>query len=289
MKNSALVQIKQLDLGHIISRLQALFIGLLRIWTIPIVLMLSMASGFTTYYGLANFITPWIALIITIAIQSIIVICSLELAGMHWKANRIRFLSVVISLFIALAASVSFSYFKFYEISEHENLHISRLSHIKADLKKYLDDITVIKTEILAKQRQELAAASKDVSQAYFGTHPEIASKYRNEVGQGPFWKHFKEIYSEKQQAVTKLNHELLDLDDSIRNLQNHINTLDAAANRETAYKDLLNNVQDVQLRVSQLPALIDKPFPAAPMLMSYQQFVHGIKPSCAMWQGFSA
>ena len=75
-------------MGYLINSIQTLFVGLLRVWTIPIVLMLSVASGFTTFYGLSHFITSWIALIITIAIQSIIVICSLEIAGMHWQANR---------------------------------------------------------------------------------------------------------------------------------------------------------------------------------------------------------
>lgn len=75
-------------LGGFINRVQTSFVSLLRIWTIPIVLMLSVASGFTTYYGMKHFITPWIALIITIAVQSIVVICSLEMAGIHYKANR---------------------------------------------------------------------------------------------------------------------------------------------------------------------------------------------------------
>ncbi len=289
MKNSAFIQIKNLDFGHVISRLQSLFIGLLRIWTIPIVLLLSVASGFTTYYGLSNFITPWIALVITIAIQSIIVICSLELAGIHWKANKIRYLSVVVSLLIAITASITFSYFKFYEVSEHENLHISRLTSLKSEIKKYLDDVTFIKNQVLEKQRQELANAARDVSQAYFGTHPDIATQYRNEVGEGPFWKHFKQIHADKKQALEQLNKELAELDNGTRNLQKNLNELDATATLESNYKELINNFQDVQLRVNQLPALPDKPFPAAPMLMSYQQFVQDIKPSFAMWQGFSA
>jgi len=109
----ASIKIRPSGLGYFINRIQTLFVSMLRIWTIPIVLMLSVSSGFTTYYGLSHFITPWIALIITIAIQSIIVICSLEMAGIHWKANRMRYFTVVASLAIAIAASVTFSYFKF--------------------------------------------------------------------------------------------------------------------------------------------------------------------------------
>ena len=107
------IKINHGGLGSLLNSIQTLFVGMLRIWSIPIVLMLSVASGFTTYYGLSYFIIPWIALIITIAIQSIIVICSLEIAGIHWKANRLRYLSVILSLLVAVTASITFSYFKF--------------------------------------------------------------------------------------------------------------------------------------------------------------------------------
>ena len=139
-------------LGYFINQIQTLFVSLLRIWTIPIVLMLSLSSGFTTYYGLSHFITPWIALVITVAIQSIIVICSLEMASIHWKANKMRYFSVVASLAIAIAASITFSYFQFYEISEKETLHINRLNELRAETKAYLNKILVIKTQILQQQ-----------------------------------------------------------------------------------------------------------------------------------------
>ena len=174
MKTSEFSKIRSSGVGYLINSIQTLFVGMLRIWTIPIVLMLSAASGFTTYYGLSHFITPWIALIITIAIQSIIVICSLEIAGIHWHANRLRYFSVVCSLLIALTASVSFSYFKFYEISEQSNLHINRLNQIRSTLKPYLNNISIVKSNALNQQHVELEKASVDVSQAYFGTHAQI-------------------------------------------------------------------------------------------------------------------
>ncbi|MGR8932266.1 MAG: hypothetical protein ACU836_16680, partial [Gammaproteobacteria bacterium] len=135
--NDSRLTIRSAGLGYLINRIQTLFISMLRIWTIPIVLMLSVASGFTTYYGLSHFITSWIALIITVAIQSIIVICSLEMAGIRWSANRTRYMSVVASLLIAFSASVTFSYFKFYEISEQETLHIDRIQQLRRDVKSY--------------------------------------------------------------------------------------------------------------------------------------------------------
>lgn len=275
-------------LGYFINRIQTLFVSLLRIWTIPIVLMLSLSSGFTTYYGLSHFITPWIALIITVAIQSIIVICSLELAGIHWTANRMRYFSVVASLFIALTASISFSYFKFYEISEKETTHINRIQEIRQAVKFYLDNVLSHKTDFLQKHQAELEKASSDVSKAYFGTHEQIAPGYRNQVGEGPFWRHYNQIFQEKKQAYQKQEQVFLEMDNKIRALQNSMNDLDVAKDPEAAYYQMLKDYQDIQLLANQLSSSAGLVLPDAPMLMTYKQFVEEVKPSFAMWQGFS-
>lgn len=286
--NQTNVKIRSSGLGYLINRIQTLFVSMLRIWTIPIVLMLSLSSGFTTYYGLSHFITPWIALVITIAIQSIIVICSLEIAGIHWKANRMRYFSVVASLAIAIAASVTFSYFKFYEISEQETLHINRLNEIRHQIKNYLDKVLVIKTQMLQQQKQELEKASLDVSQAYFGTHNQIAEGFKNQVGEGPFWRHYNQIYQEKKQVFQQQEQVFLELDKHIRILQGSLNNLDVAGDVEQAYSELLKNFQDIQLVVNQLSSNIGLSLPDAPLLMTYKQFVEEVKPSFAMWSGFS-
>ncbi len=288
MNNAETIKPRSTGLGYFINRIQTLFVSLLRIWTIPIVLLLSICSGFTTYYGLSHFITPWIALIITIAIQSIIVICSLEIAGMHWKANRMRYFSVVASLLIALTASISFSYFKFYEISEQDNLHINRLNMIREDVKAYLDKVLIIKTELLQQQKHELEQASREVSQAYFGTHPEIVDEYRNQVGEGPFWKHYKQIYLQKKQDMQIKERTLSGLDNNIRKLQNSLGKLDVATDVEKAYYDFLEFYQNVQTDVNQLSGNLGKQLPEAPLIMTYNQFVADVTPSFSMWKGFS-
>lgn len=282
------IKIRSSGLGYFINRIQTFFVSLLRIWTIPIVLMLSVCSGFTTYYGLSHFITPWIALIITIAIQSIIVICSLELAGIHWKANRVRFFTVAASLFIAISASVSFSYFKFYEISEQETLHISRLNEIRHQIKDYLDRILAVKSQILQEHKQALEKASLDVSQAYFGTHNQIVEGYKNQVGEGPFWRHYNQIYQEKKQIFEQQEQTFLELDQKIRALQASLNNLDVAENVEQSYSDLLKHYQDIQLVINQASSNMGLSLPDAPLLMTYKQFVEEVKPSFAMWTGFS-
>jgi len=286
--NDSRLKTRSSGLGYLINRIQTLFVSMLRIWTIPIVLMLSVSSGFTTYYGLSHFITPWIALIITIAIQSIIVICSLEMAGIHWAANRIRYLSVVSSLFIAFSASVTFSYFKFYEISERETLHINRIQQIRQDIKIYLDTVLSHKNQLMQKHQQELETASRDVSQAYFGTHEQIAPGYKNQVGEGPFWRHYNQIYQEKKQAYQAQEQVFLELDNKIRLLQTSLGDLDVAQNPETAYYQMLQHYQDIQLLVNQLSSSAGLMLPDAPMLMTYKQFIEDLKPSFSMWQGFS-
>ncbi|WP_031438225.1 hypothetical protein [Methylobacter tundripaludum] len=288
MKNSEFSKIRASGVGYLINSIQTLFVGLLRIWTIPIVLMLSVASGFTTYYGLSHFITPWIALIITIAIQSIIVICSLEIAGMHWQANRFRYFSVLCSLLVALTASVSFSYFKFYEISQQDNLHINRLNLIRTDIKSYVDRVLIIKGDVLKQQRTDMEKATLDVQQAYFGTHAQIAEGYKKQVGEGPFWKHYNQIYQEKKQQQVKFEQDFSELDKDIQKLQSSINELDVASNIEIAYSTMLENFQNVQLKINLLSGNIGQSLPEAPLLMTYKQFTAEVQPSAAMWSDFS-
>jgi len=284
----ASLKIRSSGLGYFINRIQTLFVSLLRIWTIPIVLMLSISSGFTTYYGLSHFITPWIALVITIAIQSIIVICSLEMAGIHWKANPTRYFTVAASLAIALSASVVFSYFKFYEISEQETLHINRLNEVRQDLKDYIDKVLNLKAQLLQQQKQELLQASQDTTQAYFGTHSNIAQGYKNQIGEGPFWRHYNQIYQEKKQNFTQQTQMFGELDNNIRSVQSSLNNLDTAGNVEQAYADLLKNFQDMQLQLNKLGSSLGAALPEAPLLMTYKQFVENVKPSFAMFKSFS-
>ncbi|PPD46837.1 MAG: hypothetical protein CTY16_08640 [Methylobacter sp.] len=275
------------SLGGLINRIQTLFVSLLRIWSIPIVLMLSVASGFTTYYGMSHFITPWIALIITTAIQSIIVICSLEIANIHWKANRTRYLSVWISLFIAIAASISFSYFQFYEISEHETIQISRLNQLRGEINGYLDKLLLVKTKVLSQQREQLEQASKDVSAAYFGTHPQITFS-KNLVGEGPFWKHYNDLYQTKKQQVSELEKAFAGIDGQIRQVEEGISHLGGEGDESTTYQAVINGLNEVQLRFNHLAAGMGQTGPQMPIFMTYAQFKENIKPSFLMWEGFS-
>lgn len=286
MEKERVIKISHSGLGNLLNSIQTLFVGMLRIWSIPIVLMLSVTAGFTTYYGLSHFIIPWIALAMTIAIQSIIVICSLEIAGIHWKANRLRYLSVLISLLVAISASVTFSYFRFYEISQSENIRISRINTIRKDVNDYLAAIQITKSAILKQQNSELDKATADVSQAYFGTHAEVPAAYKNMVGEGPFWRHYNQRYQAKKAQFDQLDKEFHLLDEHIRTLQTSLNHL--TVDTENNFQETIAGLQEVQLKFNQLATNAGQTVPQAPILMTYAQFVQGVTPSFSMWNDFS-
>lgn len=281
MENRLLTKLKSGGIGRLINIIQTLFVSLLRIWSIPIVLLLSLASGFTTFYGMSYFITPWIALIITVAIQSIIVICSFELAGIHCKANRLRYFSVLASLIIAFTASMAFSYFKFYEISEHDTIRIERINEVGNQVDAYLKKLVVVKSSLLAQQKIELENLAKELSQAYFGTHPDIPLQYKNEVGEGPVWRHINSIYQEKKAQLAELEQQFKAVDQSTATLQIGLNKLDSdQAHSEQAYQEVSQGLHKVQLEFNQLTAKYRSDLPSAPVLMTYSQFTETVKPS---------
>jgi hypothetical protein len=281
MENRILTKLKRGGIGRLINILQTLFVSLLRIWSIPIVLLLSVASGFTTFYGMSYFITPWIALIITIAIQSIIVICSFELAGIHLKANRLRYFSVLVSLIIAFVASMAFSYFKFYEISEHDTIRIERINVVGNQVEDYLKQLVTVKSGLLAQQKIELEKLGKEVSQAYFGTHPEIPPQYRDQVGEGPVWRHVNAVYQDKKVQLAQLEQQYSLVDQSIATLRIGLNKLDSdPAHSEQAYQEVSQGLHKVQLAFNQVTAKYRGDLPSAPILMIYSQFTETVKPS---------
>lgn len=281
MENRLFLTLKNGGIGRVINVIQTLFVSFLRIWSIPIVLLLSLASGFTTFYGMSYFITPWIALVITVAIQSIIVICSFELAGIHCKANRLRYFSVVVSLVIAFTASMSFSYFKFYEISEHDTIRIERINEVGNQVDAYLKKLISAKSGILGEHKKELEKLEKELSQAYFGTHPEIPPQFKNNVGEGPVWKHIKKVYDEKLTLNKALEQQFATVDQTIAALQASLNKLDTDTVRsEQAYQEVSQGLHQVQLQFNQLAAKYRTDLPPAPILMTYSQFTETVKPS---------
>ena len=275
-------------IGQLLNSVQSTFVGLLRVWSIPIVLMLSIASGYTTYYGMSFFITGWIALIITVAVQSIIVICTLELASINWQANLPRFLSIGISLVVALLVSISFSYFKFYEFSQHDNRVISQHQSLEQDIARYLNDITQQSSELIARQKHKTQAAAEEASQAYVGTHPAMQGAARNTVGKGRFWNHYAEIQQHEQANLERLEQQMAALDGQRTQLRAQVQTFATRTNDSAIYERMQETFRIVQSQAEQLAAKEGLAPVKAPLLPAFTEFNQGLTPSFEMWQDLS-
>lgn len=273
----------------VLNSLQTGFISLLRLWSIPIVLMLSLASGYTTYYGMSRFITSWIALIITVAVQSIIVIATLEMSTIRWKANRLRYFTVCLSLLVSIAVSVSFSYFKFYEISQAQSIRIQNLSALQQTVDDYLYLVYDKKQELLAEQRQRSGQAEKNVSLAYMGKHPDMTPEYKNRVGKGAFWKHFSEILKTENQRFSELESEFVALDQGIGQLRQTLREYDLnSADSVEGYGMILSQFSNVQSEIDKLVTKQGHQSVKSPVIPPYEKLIETVNPSFAMWLGFS-
>lgn len=275
-------------IGRWLNAVQSTFVGLLRVWSVPIVLLLSIASGYTTYYGLSYFITDWIALIITIAVQSIIVICTLELAGMHWRANLLRWLMVVVSLLVALVVSVSFSYFKFYEFSERDSVLYKKGNVLRGEVDQYLEKVVGLKSRIVAAGQKRIEQAAKEANQAYLGDHPAMSGEYKHQVGRGPFWSHYKEILDAEKAKLKQVEGRFPDLDKHVAEVRGSLADLTLHLNDAAVYERLLVAFQRAQSAAETLVSSQGLEVVPAPRLGSYAEFSRGLTPSFAMWEDVS-
>ncbi len=187
---------------------------------------------------------------------------------------------------MAIAASITFSYFKFYEVSQSETIRINRINEIRKGVDDYLTAIQITRSDILKKQNSELDKATAEVSQAYFGTHAQVPATHKNIVGEGPFWRHYNQRYQAKKAQFENLDKEFHVLDEYIRLLQTSLNHL--TVDTENNFQKTIAGLQEVQLKFNQLATNAGHTVPQAPILMTYAQFIQGVTPSFAMWNDFS-
>jgi hypothetical protein len=278
-------------IGQLLNSVQSTFVGLLRIWSIPIVLMLSVASGYTTFYGMSYFITPWISLIVTVAVQSIVVIATLELAGIHWRANLPRYLMTLLSLLVALSVSVSFSYFKFYEFSQRDNVLVERHQHFEEDLARYIDAVARLKGEMVAKQRQRADDAAREANQAYLGIHPAMTGKdyvQSGKVGKGPFWSLYNEAQQREQAQLAKLEQSFVELDRHMTELRTRLKEFSFHMQDAAAYEKVVLSFGQLQAQAENLAAGVGVPPVKAPVLAPFVKITSGMTPTFDMWDNIS-
>ncbi len=272
-------------IGGWLNLIQTTFVGLLRVLSVPIVLMLSVASGYTTYYGLSFFITPWIALIVTVAVQSIVVICSLELAGIHWRANPARFLSIVLSLLVALTVSVTFSYFKFYEFSQRDSILVERQRQLSNEVNRYIADVVAIKSRLTADQQSRIEAAARESQQAYMGVQPGMTGQG---VGKGRVWEFYNDILQGEQAKLKKLETDAQPLEKSLADTRAALQVFSGQMNDSLAYNQLIEAFHAMQGAADQLASGNGRTPIAIPRLASFTELSSGITPSFDMWANLS-
>lgn len=277
------------SLGRILNRAQTTFVGLLRVWSIPIVLLLSLASGYTTYFGMAHFITPWIALIITVAVQSILVIASLEIASIHFRANPPRYVMVLGSLLVSITVSVSFSYFKFYEISERENLRNSRSGELQAQIATYLDRVFEGKSALIAAKRQQVEKTRQTADHAFLGTLPDLPPAVKFKAGPGGYYRHYQKIHEEERRVLQEMEARLEELDQRALAVREQLLAVTGPEGVDGArYQAFAEAVHALQNRAAALFTAYGAAPPQGPGLPPYGSYSRGVTPTLAMWQNFS-
>jgi len=278
-------------IGQVLNSVQSTFVGLLRIWSIPIVLMLSVATGYNTFYGMSHFITPWISMTVTVAVQSIIVITTLELASIHWKANFPRYLMTLVSLLVALSVSISFGYFRFYEFSQRDTIQIERHKQFEGDITGYIDAVARLKGEMVSKQKQRADDAAREANQAYLGIHPAMADKkfiQSGRVGKGSFWSLYNEAQQREQARLDKLEASFTELDKHMTEVRAHLKEFSFHMADPAAYEQVVTSLGLLQSQAENLAAGYGAQPPRAPVPAPFAQVTSSILPTFEMWHNVS-
>ena len=272
-------------IGGWLNLIQTTFVGLLRVLSVPIVLMLSVCSGYTTFYGLRYFITPWIALTVTVAVQSIIVICSLEMASMHFRANPLRYLSVLLSLLVALTVSVTFSYFKFYEFSEREAVQLDRLGQLEQGVGDYLTEIGRLRGSLAAAQRQNIEVAARETKQAFLSAVPEMAGQ---KVGKGKTWSYFNDLLSQEHSKLKALEAETGPLDQSLAETRTALLRFSRQTEEAESYEAFNETFHRLVNETDRLASGHGRTAPTPPRIPPFKEFSRTMTPSFEMWHTLS-
>ena len=182
-------------------KMESWFLRLLMASRPLLIVTLSFVSGWTTWNGLRLFIQPEFAGVLTVAIQSLIVIATYQLSKIYWRAAPVRYLSVFAGLFSALSVSVFFSYFAFFSRSDGERVALGRLDNVQAQLEAYVGRVFDARQAALldlGTRRDALRAAANRA----------LVGEGRVRPGVGP-------IYGELMRQATEVDTELRRATDS--------------------------------------------------------------------------
>ncbi len=180
--------------------------------SIPIILALSLASGYTTFHGMNIYVpSQWIAGIITFAVQAVIIIASIELGKAHIRANILRFAGLIVSLIIGLAVSMFFSYFTFFENAESAGTKEKKFNQLNAAINEYIANAWESKTEIILKKEEQIKIAQKEVDDAFWGRSKDTPGKMQK-PGKGQLYRYYKEKLDREESGLNAVKAQFEDI-----------------------------------------------------------------------------
>ncbi|MDQ1318481.1 MAG: hypothetical protein QG588_2143 [Candidatus Poribacteria bacterium] len=153
-----------------LQSLKITFTNVLHTSIILIVVALGIASGYTTFKGMTLFINDWVALIVTIAVQFIIIISSYELSTTYFQAHKLRFIGLLIALIIGLIVSINFSYIMFYERSQANNEKVEKFEKMAYEMKNYLSEVKTVKGVVIDMEMEIIRKIEERRRRAVDGT-----------------------------------------------------------------------------------------------------------------------
>lgn len=179
------------------------FVNLLRIFRIPLVLSLVIASGYTTYLGMVNFIDTFIALTVTVAVQIIIVLSSYELAKSNFKIQKGRFIGFLISLLLGLIVSANFTYITFFNNSNSQKVKKEEFEKLDTMLWEYRQKVNSKKSELIAELNNAINEKKKERDEE--GREGKLSGIPGFGKVYDAFDKEYKELLSDKEQKLGQL------------------------------------------------------------------------------------
>lgn len=185
------------------------FVNFLRTFSIIIILLLVSASGYTTYHGMLNYVIWQIALVITIAIQAIIVLSTYELAVTSFKIQKPKFFALMASLLVGVAISVNFTYVMFFNTSNTENARNQSVSDFLNKMNVYTDSVYHRKSVMLGNKIGTIQEKRRQMNRELRGEEGSVTGT----PGDGVVYRAFQKEIQELEVAKNALEVDLTAID----------------------------------------------------------------------------
>lgn len=260
------------NLHNVFHNVQLFFTNFITVLIVPIIIALSIASGYTTFHGMINFITPWIAFPVTFAVQAIIILAAFKLSRSYWKANRTRYLSYIVSLIIGLIISVYFSYFTFYEKSQSKFIKEVKFNALRTTIEDYIQEARKSKVEIILRKERNLELFSAQADSAELGRGSFLPDSLRGRTGRGGFyWSKKREERRQRMNLdVFKQDFEKIEAESD-----SFLANLDIDALRDRAnYRLMLARFSKLSNKIQNMLSNYGYQVINQPELISYERFV---------------